>query len=205
MEGTRTTKGDPVQRKAMTIQTPQVAVAVTLCALVLLAVKLVLQTRFPTLNFDGASTIALAVLAAAPWLARLVDLVKVGNVELTFKKIENQQTLQGALLAEHAKYLGQILDGLVGDDGKRLLESVRDRKPYPYVYDPETKQEFRTMLRQLRFLGFITTKIPVSRIIDDKRPKVDLSQEVVLTQAGAHFLSSPMGRALGSPETLEGG
>jgi hypothetical protein len=51
------------------------------------------------------------------------------------------------------------------------------------------------MLRQLRFLGFITTKTPISRLIDDKRPTVDLSQEVDLTQAGANFLSSPVRRA----------
>jgi hypothetical protein len=51
------------------------------------------------------------------------------------------------------------------------------------------------MLRQLRLLGFIEASDSISHIIDDKRPKVNLTDEMALTPLGESYLASPIARA----------
>jgi hypothetical protein len=171
-----------------------VAIAISAVAIVLFCAKVFAQAKFPNLKLDDATTIALVVFAAAPWLARLFELIKFGDFEFKFQKLEQNQQQHQLELQEHAKYLAQLFNGLVGERGREFLSYLRDKKPFVYTYSDDTKQDYRTMLRQLRLLGFIEASDSVSHIIDDKRPKVDLTQEIALTPLGESYLASPVSR-----------
>jgi len=169
-----------------------IAAGISAATIILLVSKVIAQEVFPNLSFDDATTIALLVFAAAPWLARSLEFIKLGDIELKFQKLEKNQERQGSELQEHAKYLAQLFNGLVGDRGRKVLIYLQDKKPLIYEFSEDTKQEYRTMLRQLRFLGFIEVSESISHIIDDKRPKVDLTQELALTPQGQSYLASPI-------------
>jgi hypothetical protein len=167
--------------------------------MVLLAVKAIVQILKPELKFDDYATLALLIIAVVPWFAHFLEVIKFGDVEFKFQRLEKQQVQHDEELRQHTRYLGQLFNGLVGDRGRELLAYLRDNKPYTYKYSDDTKQEFRTMLRQLRLLGFIELRDSVHNVIDDKRPNVDLTKEVALTALGSSYLESSVFRAAISP------
>ena len=57
------------------------------------------------------------------------------------------------------------------------------------------------MLRQLRLLGFIDASDSISHLIDDKRPNVNLTEEIALTPLGESYLSSPIAHPSIAPST----
>ena len=166
-----------------------------------MAAKLWAQNAHPSLKFDDAITIGLVVLAAAPWLAQLLESAKFGGVELTFLRLEREQKFQGNELERQrqelqnsAQLLFGIIQSMVGEDGKEFLKKLAAGEPINYEYSKATEKDYRKMVRQLRLLGFImiTSNDSVHDIIDDKRGDIALHEHVRLMQAGKDYLQSKL-------------
>ena len=187
----------------MTIQRSQnlSAIAPAVVCLVLLIAKLIVQIKAPDAKFDDAFTIGLIVIAALPWLARLLESMKLGSVEVKFRELEAEQRQQEVSLKQHAHYLTQLFHGMIGERGRDVMQRINDSNDSNaciYEFSEDTKQEYRTALRQLRLLGFIelNNNKSVSDIIDDRVRKIDLLQEVTITPSGRAFMTSQVATTL---------
>lgn len=182
------------QDKVQTIPL-RIAIGISVAALALLTVKTCLAISKPELKLDDVPTIVLLILAAAPWLARSIKGFKFGDLQIDFYEIREKQLQHDVELRQHFNYLGELFNGMVGDRGRHLLTHLNQKKPFIYRYTDDTKDENRTMLRQLRVLGFITLDDKAHHLIDDKQPEIDLTDHVQLTPRGVDYLRSPLYRA----------
>ncbi|MEQ1905730.1 MAG: hypothetical protein ABL888_16195 [Pirellulaceae bacterium] len=175
-----------------------IAIAITISALVLLVAKVALHSRYPALKFDDITTLGLLVVAAIPWIATLIESLRVGDVEVRFKGIEEEQDAQADILANQhdvllqtVRRLSNMIDEMVGQNGRSLLAHLRDKKTYVYEPSADGRDEMRSTLRQLRLLGLISTQHKIHDLIKDTGDPVDLNQELIIEPKGALYLEAP--------------
>jgi hypothetical protein len=192
------------QDKAQTLPL-WIAAGISVAALALLAFKGRLEINELAPTFDDVPTIVLLVLAAAPWLACSIKGFQFGDLKVDFHEIREKQQQHDAELRQHFQYLAELFNGMVGDRGRELLMHLQHKTPFIYHYTDDTKDENRTLLRQLRMLGFVNLNDNAHHLIDDKRPEINLTDHIQLTPRGAAYLRSPLYRVatVGSEEMAE--
>jgi hypothetical protein len=134
---------------------PGVAGGITAGALILLGLKLWVQTRYPAVAFDDAVSVGLLVVAVLPWLSQLLASAKLpGGWELVFRELKDHQDQQGDLLLEQQAQINALraaVRGIVTRYEYDKLLGLSREGPFLCIYSDDMRDE----LRRLRALGLI--------------------------------------------------
>jgi hypothetical protein len=128
---------------------------ITAGALILLGLKLWVQTRYPAVSFDDAVSVGLLVVAVLPWLSQLLASAKLpGGWELVFRELKDHQDQQGDLLLQQQAQINALraaVRGIVTRYEYDKLLGLSREGPFLCTYSDDMRDE----LRRLRALGLI--------------------------------------------------
>jgi hypothetical protein len=170
-----------------------VAGGVTAGALVLLAVKLLLQSALPSLKLDDALSVGLLIVAVLPWLSQLLTSAKLpGGWEFVFREIkENQEKQEGILLnqQEQIQALRTAVRGIVTKYEFDKLVGLSKDGPFLCKYSDDMFDE----LKRLRALSLIrhhegTGLAQMAREHKDKDHQFDLKRYFYVTEEGRSYV-----------------
>src|SRR5262249_20373799 len=170
-----------------------VAGGVTAGALVLLAVKLVLQSLYPSLKLDDSLTVGQLIVAVLPWAAQLLASAKLpGGWEFVFREIkDNQDKQQGILLnqQEQIQALRTAVRGIVTKHEFDKLVGLSKDGPFLCKYSDDMFDE----LKRLRALNLIchhegTGLAQMARDYKGKDVHFDLKRYFYILEPGRQYL-----------------
>jgi hypothetical protein len=171
-----------------------VAGGITVVSLILLVVKLCLQTFYPSLRFDDSLSVGLLVVAVLPWFSLLLSSAKLpGGWELVFREIKENQEKQGGLLLnqqEQIQALRAAIRGIVTKYEYDKLLGLSVNEPFLCSYSDDMFDE----LKRLRALNLIchyegTGLAKMKQEYDKNRnSKFDLKRFFYITEEGRKYL-----------------
>jgi hypothetical protein len=171
-----------------------IAGGVTAGALVLLTVKLVLQSQYPSLKLDDALSVGLLIIAILPWVSQLLSSAKLpGGWEFVFRELkENQQKQAGVLLDQQAQILAlrTAVRGIVTKYELDKLVGLSKDGPFLCKYSDDMIDE----LKRLRALNLAshhegTGVAQLARDNKGKDQQFDLKRYFYITEEGRKYLT----------------
>jgi hypothetical protein len=172
---------------------PWIAGAVTAGALLLLVLKLWMQTQYPSLKLDDPLSAGLLLVAVLPWVSHLLARAKLpGGWEFVFRDIKANQEKQNVLLRrqqEQIQALRTAVRGIVTEfEHDKLLGLIRE-EPFMVMYSDDMFDE----LKRLRALTYIRhhDKTGLARMQGDHKEKqelFDLKQYFFITDEGRNYV-----------------
>jgi hypothetical protein len=166
---------------------------VTAGALVLLAVKLYLQSLYPSLKLDDALTVGLLIVAVLPWIAQLLSSAKLpGGWEFVFREMKDKQEKQQGILLnqqEQIQALRTALRGIVTKYEFDKLVGLSKDGPFLCKYSDDMFNE----LKRLRALNLVchhegTGLAQMARDYKGKDQQFDLKRYFYIMEEGRKYL-----------------
>jgi hypothetical protein len=155
----------------------------TVCV-VLLAIHISLRWHYGTLN-DGldAITLGLAVTGLSPWIAAVIQSLKIAGVEVSFREVEQEVRRQGLEL-RHTKFL---LSRFIPESELRHLLRLSGSEPFLMGEG----HNFQGELQHLFYQGLLKPKN--SSVTKGFLPKVppgeDIRDHYEMTDIGRQYLA----------------
>jgi hypothetical protein len=170
-----------------------IAGGITVGALLLLALKLWLQSLDPALKLDDALSVGLLVVAVLPWLSQLLISARLpGGWELVFREIQETQAKQGDQLfhqQEQIRALRTAVRGIVTTYELDKLVGLNREGPFLCNYSDDMYEE----LKHLRALNLVrhhegTGLAKMRGDYKNKNVTFDLKHFFFITEEGRDYL-----------------
>jgi hypothetical protein len=165
---------------------------ITAGALVLLSVKLWLQTLDPSLKLDDALSVGLVIVAVLPWISELLAGAKLpGGVEVIFRDIKENQAKQEALLIQQQDQIAALRTAVrcivTKYEHEKLMGLSKDA---PFFC--ERSDDMFNELKRLRALDLINhhegTGITQMKSDYQDKSRLDLKRYFYITGEGRNYL-----------------
>ena len=170
-----------------------VAGGITAGALLLLGLKLWVQTLYPAVAFNDAVSVGLLAVAVLPWFSQLLASAKLpGGWELIFREIKDHQDRQGDLLLRQQAQIQALraaVRGIVTRYEYDKLLGLSREEPFLCTYSEDMCEE----LKRLRALGLIshhdgTGIAKMERDHQGKTQPFDVKHYFYITDEGRRYL-----------------